>query len=68
MAPAPTPIRLGASAARTARPCGESLVELILQALGRNVLFSLNPNRGLDLDRRGLEVDDVHVVRHVLPI
>jgi len=41
------------SAARTARPCGESLLELTFQALGRDAVFCL------DLDRnRGVTVID----------
>jgi hypothetical protein len=66
--PAPTPTRLRASAARTARPCGESLLELFFQALGRDVVFSLDLDRDLDPDPRGLDVDDVHVAGHVLPV
>jgi len=31
-------------------------------------MFCLNLHRDLDLDPRGLEVDDLHVVGHVLPI
>jgi hypothetical protein len=62
-------LRLGASAARTARPaCGESLFELTFQTLGRDVMFGLNLHRDLDPDPRGLEADDLHVVGHVLPV
>jgi hypothetical protein len=56
------------SAARTARPCGESLLELTFQALGRDAVFCLDLDRDLDPDPRGLKVDDVHVVGHVLPV
>jgi hypothetical protein len=61
-------LRLGASAARTARPCGESLLELAFQPLGRDVMFCDNLHRDLDPDPRGLEGDDLHVVGHVLPV
>jgi hypothetical protein len=62
-------LRLRASAARTARPpCGESLLELTFQTLGRDVMFGLNLHRDLDPDPRGLEADDLHVVGHVLPV
>jgi hypothetical protein len=61
-------LRLRASAARTARPCGESLLELAFQTLGRDVTFRLNLHRDLDPDPRGLEADDLHVVGHVLPV
>jgi len=61
-------LRLQASAARTARPCGESLLELTFQTLGRDVMFCLNLHRDLDPDPRGLEADDLHVVGHVLPV
>jgi hypothetical protein len=61
-------LRLRASAARTARPCGESLLELTFQTLGRDVMFCLNLHRDLDPDPRGLEADDLHVVGHVLPV
>jgi hypothetical protein len=56
------------SATRTARPCGESLLELAFQTLGRDVMFCFNLHRDLDPDRRGLEVDDLHVVGRVLPV
>ncbi len=59
---------LRANAARTARPCGESFLELIFQALGCDVVFGLDLQRDLDPDPRGLEVDDVDVVGHVLPV
>ncbi len=59
---------LGASAARTPRPCGESLLELSFQTLGRDVMFSLTLDRDLDPDPRGLKADDLHVVGHVLPV
>jgi len=61
-------LRLRPSAARTASPCGESLLELTFQTLGRNVMFCLNLHRDLELDPQGLEADDLHVVGHVLPI
>ena len=62
-------LRLRASAVRTARPtCGESLLELTFQTLGRDVPFRLNLPRDLDPDPRGLEADDLHVVGHVLPV
>jgi hypothetical protein len=51
-----------------ARPCGESLLELLFQALSCDVVFGLDLQRDLDPDPRGLEVDDVHVVGHVLPV
>jgi hypothetical protein len=59
---------LGASAARTPRPCGESLLELSFQTLGRDVMFSLTLDRDLDPDPRGLKADYLHVVGHVLPV
>jgi hypothetical protein len=49
-------------------PCGESLLELTFQTLGRDVMFSLDLLRDLDPDLRGLEADDLHVVEHVLPV
>ncbi len=59
--PAPSkPLR--ANAARTACPCGESLLELTFQTLGRDVMFCLDLHRDLDPDLRGLEADDLHVV------
>jgi len=62
-------LRLLASVARTARPpCGESLLELTFQTLGRDVMFGRNLHRDLDPDPRGLEADDLHVVGHVLPV
>jgi hypothetical protein len=62
-------LRLRASAARTARPpCGESLLELTFQTLGRDVMFALNLHRDLDPDPRRLEADNLHVVGHVLPV
>lgn len=62
-------LRLRASAARTAHPpCGESLLKLTFQTLGRDVMFGFNLLRALDPDPRGLEADDLHVVGHVLPI
>ena len=61
-------LRLGASGARTARSCGESLFELAFQTLGRDVAFCFNLHRDLDPDRRGLEADDLHVVGRVLPV
>jgi hypothetical protein len=57
-----------ASAARTPRPCGESLLELSFQTLGRDVMFSLILDRDLDPDPRGLKADNLHVVGHVLPV
>jgi hypothetical protein len=61
-------LRLGASAARTARAGGESLLELSFQSFGRDVMFCPNLHGDLDPDPRGLEADDLHVVGHVLPI
>jgi hypothetical protein len=61
-------LRLGASAARTARPCGESLLELAFQPVGRDVMFGDNLHRDLDPDPCGLEGDDLHVVGQVLPV
>jgi hypothetical protein len=62
-------LRLRASVARTARPaCGESVLELVFQTLGRDVMFGRNLHRDLDPDPRGLEVDDLHVVGQVLPV
>jgi hypothetical protein len=61
-------LRLRASAARTARPCCESLLELTFQTLGRDVIFCLNLHRDLHPDPRGLEADDLYVVGHVLPV
>lgn len=62
-------LRLRASAARTAcPPCGESLLELTFQTLGRDVMFGLNLHRDLDPDPGGLEADNLHVVGHVLPV
>jgi len=55
-------LRLRASAARAARPCGESLLELTFQTLGRDVMFCLDLQRDLDPDLRGLEAHDLHVV------
>jgi hypothetical protein len=67
--PAPTNrLRLWASAARTARPCGESVLELTFQTLGRDVLLGLNFHRDVDPDPGALEGDDLHVVGHVLPV
>jgi len=56
------------SATRTARPCGEALLKLSFQALGREAVFRLVLDRDLDPDPRGLEVDNVHVLRHLLPV
>jgi hypothetical protein len=50
------------------RPCGESLLELTFQTLGRDVMFGRVLHRDLDLDPRGLEADDLHVVGHMLPV
>jgi hypothetical protein len=62
-------LRLRASVARTARPaCGESVLELVFQTLGRDVMFGRNLHRDLDPDPRWLEVDDLHVVGQVLPV
>jgi len=61
-------LRLRASAARTARPCGESLLELAFQTLGRDVMFCLDLHRDLDVDPGGLKADDLHVVGHVLAV
>jgi hypothetical protein len=61
-------LRLPASTAGTAPPCGESLLELTLQSLGRDVMFCLNLDGDLDLDPRGLDTDDLHVVGNVLPV
>jgi hypothetical protein len=61
-------LRLWASAARTARPCGESVLELTFQTLGRDVLLGLNFHRDVDPDPGALEGDDLHVVGHVLSV
>jgi hypothetical protein len=61
-------LRLWASAARTARPCGESVLELAFQTLGRDALLCLNLHGDVDPDPCGLERDDLHVVGHVLPV
>jgi hypothetical protein len=62
-------LRLRASAARTARPpCGESLLELTFQTLGRDVMLCLNLHRDLDPDPSGLETDHLPVVGHVLAV
>jgi hypothetical protein len=61
-------LRLGASPARTPRPCGESLLELSFQTPGRDVMFSLTLDGDLDPDSLGLKADDLHVVGHVLPV
>jgi hypothetical protein len=61
-------LRLRASTAGTAAPCGESLLELSFQSLGRDVMFCLNLHGDLDPDPRGLDTDDLHVVGHVLPV
>jgi len=53
---------------RTARPCGESLLELTFQTLGRDVMFCLNLQQDLDRDSRGLEADDLHLVGDELPV
>lgn len=50
------------------RPCGESLLELTFQTLGRDVMFGRSLHRDLDPDPRGLEADDLHVVGHMLPV
>jgi hypothetical protein len=61
-------LRLWASAARTAGPCGESVLELTFQTLGRDVLLCLNFHRDVHPDPCSLEGDDLHVVGHVLPV
>jgi hypothetical protein len=61
-------LRLRASVARTARPSGESLLELTFQTLGRDVRHRLNLYRDLDPDPRALEGDDLDVVGHVLRV
>jgi hypothetical protein len=61
-------VRLRASAPRTTRPCGESLLELRFQSLGGDVMFCLKLHRDLDPDPRGFETNDLHVVGHVLPV
>jgi hypothetical protein len=61
-------LRLRASAARTARPCGESILELTFQTRGCDVMLCLNLHRNLDPDPHGLKADDLHVVGHVLPV
>jgi hypothetical protein len=61
-------LRLRASAARTARAGGESLLELSFQSFSRDVMFCLNLHGNLDPDPRGLDGDDLHVVGQVLPI
>jgi len=68
MASPPTRLRLGASAARTALPCGESLLELTFQTRGRDVMLCLNLRRDLDPNPRGFKADDLYVVGHVLPV
>jgi hypothetical protein len=67
-APSKARLRLRASAAGTAPPCGESLLELAFQSLRRDVMFCLNLRGHLDPDPRGLEADDLHVVGPVLPV
>jgi hypothetical protein len=52
----------------TAPPCGESLLELTFQSLGRDVMFCLNLHGDLDPDPRGLDTDDLNVVGNVLPV
>src|SRR5439155_24806643 len=47
---------------------GQSLLELIFQTLGRDVMFCLNLRRDLDPDPLGLEADDLDVVGYVLPV
>ena len=61
-------MRLRASAARPARPFGESLLELTFQTLGRDVMCCLNLGWEFDPDPCRLEGDDLHVVGHVLPV
>jgi hypothetical protein len=61
-------LRLRASAARPARPFGESLLELTFQTLGRDVMCPLNLGWEFDPDPCRLEGDDLHVVGHVLPV
>jgi hypothetical protein len=61
-------LRLRASPARTARPCGESLLELTFQTRGCDVMFCLNLRRNLDPDPCGLKADDLYVAGHVLPV
>jgi len=61
-------LRLRASAARTAHPCGESLLELTFQTFGGDVMFCLNLHGDLDPGPGGLETDDLHVVGQVLPV
>jgi hypothetical protein len=56
------------AAARTARLCGESLLELAFQAVGREVMFCDNLHRALEPDPRGLKGEDLHVVGDVLPV
>ena len=60
--------RLRASATRAARPCRESLLELTLQTLGRDVMLCLDLHRNLDAHPRGLEANELNVVGHVLPV
>jgi hypothetical protein len=67
-APSKARLRLRASTAGTAAPCGESLLELSFQSLRRDVMFCLNLRGHLDPDPRGLEADDLHVVGPVLPV
>jgi hypothetical protein len=53
---------------RTTHACGESLLELTFQTLGRDVMLCLNLHRDLDPDPSGLETYHLHVVGHVLPV
>jgi hypothetical protein len=48
--------------------CGESLLELTFQTLGRDVMFDPSLDRCFDPHPGGLEADDLHVVRHMLPV
>jgi hypothetical protein len=63
-------LRLIAPQAALAR--GESFLELSFQARGRDAVFDavfyLDLNRDRDPDSRGVEVDDVHVVGHMVPV
>jgi hypothetical protein len=53
---------------RTTHACGESLLELTFQTLGRDVMLCLNLHRDHDPDPRRLETDHLHVIGHVRPV
>jgi hypothetical protein len=60
-----TQLRLAASSTRT---CGESLLELTLQKLGRDVVFDPSIERAFKSTSCGFEADDVDMVGHMLPV